>query len=107
MGLVAEPDCQPVEQFGMRGLRAHASEVTRRIHETYAEVILPDTIHNRSPSQDVGPIGDPVRESGASRAFVFRGNREARGQPGDTRERSGSRQLAGRLDAATLQNMNS
>ena len=41
------------------GLTSHPAEVARRIHESRAEVILPDAIHDRSPCEHVVIIGDP------------------------------------------------
>ena len=44
-------------------------EVIRRIHESTAEMILPDTIHNRAPGQWILGACDPFGESRPARAL--------------------------------------
>ena len=67
--LIAERDGQPVEQFRMRRLRAHVSEVVGRIDDPRAEVVLPHAIDDGPPRQHVVRRGDPVRQRRAARAF--------------------------------------
>ena len=105
--LVAKRDGQPVEQFRMRGRGAHVSEVVGGIHESGAEVILPDAIDDGAPRQHVVAGGDPVGQGGAARAFGFAIlQREARRQPGHAGKRSGTDRLAGTFHAAALQHGN-
>ena len=63
MRIVAKPDGEPIQQFRMRGLGAHAAEVARSIDQTDAEVILPYAIHDGSPRKHIVGIGDPVGQA--------------------------------------------
>ena len=60
---------QPVEQFRMAGLLAHAAEVVRRIHNRATEVILPDSIHDRTPGQRMIVLSDPLCQRRAASRF--------------------------------------
>ena len=57
--LVDEKLGQPVQQFRMRGLLAHLSEVVRIRRQAAPEVVLPDAIHKHASGQRVAWVRDP------------------------------------------------
>jgi hypothetical protein len=97
-GFVAEPDGEPVEEFGVGRERTHAAEVVRGIDEAGAEVVVPDAIDDGAPGEDVGVGGDPGGEGGAAGALfaagIGKGGAEAghaaKGTPGDRRFAGGA-----------------
>ena len=69
LAAVAEIDGQPVEQFGVCGQAAHASEVVWRIAQAAAEVVMPDAVDDDAPGERITVIGDPMREGDAPGTF--------------------------------------
>src|SRR5262245_42184681 len=61
---------EPIEQIRMRWQRSVMAKIIRRIDEALAEVIVPDVIRARAPSEGGRPTCDPLRERSARRAFV-------------------------------------
>ncbi len=86
LAAVAQLDGQPVEQLRMRRLRAVAAEVVGRVHQSPAEVIVPDAVDDRSPGQHVGGAGDPLGQRGTAAPFLIRrgGPRRSGRGPGRT-----------------------
>src|SRR5215831_8787451 len=52
--------CQVIEQLRIRRSLTARAEVVRRRDDTFAEMILPDTVDHHTGSQGVVRIGDPV-----------------------------------------------
>ena len=69
--VVAEPNGQPVQQLRMRGPATHLAEVVWRLHQATAEMILPHTVHDRTPGQRIVRVRQPAGEPRASRAFIM------------------------------------
>ena len=88
----------------MGGLRAHVPEVIRRIHDTGAEVVLPDPIDDGAPRQHVAVGRDPVGQRRAAGALRFPC---LPCKPGAQRRHTGERPRTNRItrafDAAALQ----
>ncbi len=59
LAVLGEPIREPVEQLGMGWQRAHVTEVVRCLHNSAAEVIMPDAVHQRAARVQVARIGDP------------------------------------------------
>src|SRR6185436_161785 len=80
---------EPVEQLRVGRPHAVEAKITRRRHESGAEMILPHAVDDAAPRQRVLRIGDPMRERGATRAFrrVFRQDK-SRGPEREHRERA-------------------
>ena len=57
--VVDEPGGEPIEQLGMRGLLAHDAEVARRADQAFAEVMLPDAVHDHARRQRIIGAGQP------------------------------------------------
>ena len=66
---VADFDCEPVEEFGMRGFFADATEVVGGFDEASSEVVLPDAVDDAAPGQGVVGMNDPIGECDAAVAF--------------------------------------
>src|SRR5437660_1353210 len=65
-----EPKCQPIEQFGMARQAAHMPEVVRRFHNPPAEMVLPNTIYDRTPGQQIMTPGEPMSQGGPPRSLI-------------------------------------
>ena len=59
-----------VEQLRVGGFAAEEAEVTGRIDDAGAEVVLPDTVGEDSRCEGVFVTGDPLGEGEAALAFV-------------------------------------
>src|SRR4051812_35039242 len=70
--MLAKPEGEPIEEFGMSRERAHPAKIVRRIDKPAAKMVLPDAIHNRAAHEHVFGIRDPSRERSAALAFVVR-----------------------------------
>ena len=57
-----EPGRQPIEQLGVRGPGAHRTEVVRRRHDAFAEMLLPDAVDDDAGRERVARAGDPFGE---------------------------------------------
>src|SRR5205807_3343630 len=96
--VVAEPGGQPVQQLRMRGPATHFAEVVWRLHQATAEMIMPHTVHYRTPGQRIVRVRQPAGERRASPAFImWISDFEFRRQRGDACQCAGRRQL-NRLD---------
>src|SRR5205823_6175531 len=60
--VVAEPNGQPVQQLRMRGPAAHLAEVVWRLHQATAEMIVPHTVHDRTPGYWIVRVRQPAGE---------------------------------------------
>ena len=72
-GFIAEPEGEPIEEFGVGRWAAHFAEVGGRIDEAGTEVVLSDAVDDGAPGEDVLGIVEPVGEGGAAVAFFFGG----------------------------------
>ena len=63
---------EQIEQLGMRGALAVVAEVARRIHESAAEVLLPDAIRQHARRQRISRIPEPSCEGHATLALRLR-----------------------------------
>ena len=54
----------------MAGRSAHPAKVTRSIHNSLTEMIMPDTVDNTSPSQWVTAVNKPLGKRCTSLAFL-------------------------------------
>jgi hypothetical protein len=66
---VAKLGRQPVEQFGMRGSRAHPAKIARGGHDPLAEVVVPHAVHDAPPGERILRIGEPAGERRAAVAL--------------------------------------
>ena len=60
---------QIVQQLGMARWVATDAKVTWSIHQTLAEMMMPEAIHNDAGGEWVFGMGDPVRQSEATLRF--------------------------------------
>src|SRR5207247_2418876 len=60
--MLHEPRGQPVEQFRVRRLAAHFSEVVRRGNQSATKMLLPDTVDEHTGSQGIIGADQPARE---------------------------------------------
>ena len=58
-------DGEPVEQLGMRGPFAADAEIVGRAHEPFAEMPLPDAIHDHARGERVLLRRDPFGQRGS------------------------------------------
>src|SRR5206468_7174911 len=95
------------EQLGMRRRTAHASKIVRRVDEAATKVKMPDAVDNRSPGQWIVAVREPSGQRGATGAFVVGvGERKARGQRRQTRQRARPGFFAWLGDLTAMQEMN-
>ena len=97
---------QIIQQFGMGGMRAHASEVAWRGDDAVSEMIMPDAIHHHARRQGIGWIGEPSGQRAAAAGGV-----DARGRSNfsvagiENRKEPGLHFVAFCETAASAQNM--
>ena len=68
IALRAEPVCQPIEQFRMRGCLAEHAEIVRCGHDAASEQMQPDAIDHHPREQRIRRIGDGARQIDPSAA---------------------------------------
>ena len=56
---VAKVRSEPIQKLRMSGLGAHAPEVVRAVNDSASEVVMPDPIDDRPPSERIGWIREP------------------------------------------------
>ena len=66
-----EPIGQPIEQIGMRRPRTHVAEVAGRSHQPFAEMMLPDAIHDHASGERIFGAGDPAGQCEAPQRASF------------------------------------
>src|SRR5262249_48143371 len=99
-------DGKPVEQIGMRRLRAHVAEIVWRIDDAAAEVVVPNAIDDGAPGERVARIADPARQGDTAAAFIVRiGESESRFKAADTFERARFRFGTGLGNVAALEHV--
>src|SRR6185295_6197300 len=54
---------QPIEQFRMRRFLDASAEILRRCHQTLAEILLPDSVHDHARGCWARWTGDPFSEA--------------------------------------------
>src|SRR6056297_1684049 len=64
--VIAKLRRQPIEQFGVRRQLSHSAKVVRRVDKPAAEVIAPNSVNNRAPSERMIPPGQPLRKRRAT-----------------------------------------
>ena len=69
-GAVTQLDREPIEQIGVRRKAAHFAQIVRRVHDAPTEVIVPESIRDRAPGEDVLLARDPVRERQSALSFA-------------------------------------
>ena len=63
--------CKPIEQLGIGGRLAEATEIVGRRHDSHAKVMLPKAIDDGAPCQAVARVDHPVGEGkSATRALA-------------------------------------
>src|SRR5579871_1749667 len=86
--------------------RAHVAEVVGRIDNAAPEMVMPDAVHNTSPSQDVVRIGEPASQSGAAAAFVvWIRELESRRKAGHARQGAGIGRLSRIADVTAAEHV--
>src|SRR5262249_17004942 len=86
---------------------AHAAEVVGRVHETAAEMIVPDAVDDGTPGQHVVGVRQPVGQGGPTAAFVVEiGQAKTGFKAGNAGECPGQCFFTGPLDVAALQDVN-
>src|SRR5688572_23959018 len=89
----------------MRRQLAHSTKIVRGIDQAPAEVILPDAIDNRTPSQWIVSASDPLRERHTTFSFrMLFGQWKSPIQSGNDRNRARTHGSRWRLHIATLEN---
>src|SRR5690606_1841148 len=68
---ILELDREPIEKLGMGGALSLAAEVLGRAHETIAENLLPEIVHDHPRDDGVVPRGEPTREPEAVSRRAF------------------------------------
>ena len=58
--LLDKPIRQPIEQFRMRRLFAHPTEIAGRANQALSEMVLPDAVDDDSSRQRVFRAGNPA-----------------------------------------------
>ena len=61
---VSKLNRQPIEQFAVGRLSTHATKIVARRDQPLAEMILPNSIDNRSPYQRMLALRQPPRQIG-------------------------------------------
>src|SRR5437660_1066784 len=90
----------------MARLPAHATEIVGRLHDSTAEVIMPNPVHDGSPGQRILWVSDPPGESGATSSFILRLRKlEARTQSRNARESAGTDCFTRFVNVPAFQNM--
>ncbi len=58
-----------VEEFGMARWAATDTEIAGRVHQTLAEMVMPETVHDHTSGEWVVGMRDPIRERESALGF--------------------------------------
>src|SRR5947209_14661143 len=61
--------CQVIKQLGMGRRLTELAEVSRRAHDAFAKMLLPDAVYHDSRGQRILRIGDPLSQLQAAAAL--------------------------------------
>ena len=100
-----ELNCEPIEQFRMRGSTTAVAKVVWRRDQSGTKVPLPDSIHQDASSPWVFRRDDPIRQSQASACGIGSGWLDGRILRLEHGRKAGGNFFAGRLVIALIENV--
>ena len=90
LSAVPKPYRQPIDQLRMRWFSPHASKVARSVAQALTKMVVPSSVHDAAPGQNVFSMRNPIGKCGSAGRFTqIRSIHKTRWQVPERAERSG------------------